>query len=411
MKKILKFLLIFALFLPLVIIPMDTQAKTVRDLVNELNQLEQEYRDAKNKVKLTEQEINSAYNQIGSISNEIDRAHKDIVNTEQEIKELDELIVSKDAEIKEIMNFLQLSNGESAYLEYAFGAKDFTDFIYRVAISEQLANYNNNLIEEFNSLIIQNNTKIKELESKTIALNKKQESLEGQIVKLGDVLDEYQEVGLTVEDEIKAQKQLVSHYRDNLKCELDEPIATCGRRLPPGTAFYRPVTMGTVTSEYSASRIHPVTGLPRPHYGIDIGAHLSANVPIYAAAPGRVENIIHRTGCGGTMIFLNHIINGRNYTTVYMHLYRVNVSMGDIVTHNTQIGVMGGTNNRNYPSGHVRNLTPWDGCSTGLHLHFEIATGHFGNLGSSQRANTVNPRNLVNFPSAWSWFNGRNIRY
>ena len=400
MKKIFKIVIVFAILLPLFIAPQDVGAKTVRDLVNELEALERAKREAEREVQLTEAEINSTHNQIKNISNEIDLAHKNIVETEREIEELGENIVSKDKEIKEIMNFLQLSNGESAYLEYAFGAKDFTDFIYRVAISEQLANYNSNLIDEFNSLIVQNNNKIEELEKKTVALDNKQESLKVQVDRLGNSLSELEEVGLSVDEEIKAQQQLVRHYRENLKCELDEPIATCGRRLPPGTAFYRPVAHGVITSNYGM-RWHPTRGVYTMHGGVDIGTTWSSNVPIYATAPGRVENIIHRTSCGGTMVFLNHIVNGSNYTSVYMHLYRVNVSMGDIVTHNTQIGVMGGD----------RGLTPWDLCTTGLHLHFEISRGHHGNLTNSHTSRRVNPRNLVNFPAGRGWFTSRTIRY
>ena len=49
------------------------------------------------------------------------------------------------------MKFVQISNGETNYLEYIFGATDFTDFIYRVSVAEQLGEYNDRLIKEYNA--------------------------------------------------------------------------------------------------------------------------------------------------------------------------------------------------------------------------------------------------------------------
>ena len=52
-------------------------------------------------------------------------------------------------------------------------------------------------------------------------------------------------------------------------------------------------------------------------------------------------------------------INGVNYTSVYMHLRKLYVSKGDVVSKDTQIGLMGGNPSTEY----------WDSCSTGQHLH------------------------------------------
>ena len=53
-------------------------------------------------------------------------------------------------------------DGESAYLEYTFGARDFTDFIYRTAVAEQLTKYNETLIDEFNKSIEESKQKQEE---------------------------------------------------------------------------------------------------------------------------------------------------------------------------------------------------------------------------------------------------------
>ena len=48
------------------------------------------------------------------------------------------------------------------YLEYVFTATDFTDFIYRMAIAEQLSDYNEKLISDYEDLIIENEKKKEE---------------------------------------------------------------------------------------------------------------------------------------------------------------------------------------------------------------------------------------------------------
>lgn len=78
------------------------------------------------------------------------------------------------------MSFYQISGSSTMYLDYAMGAKTFTDFIYRVAISEQLIEYNDSLVDEYNNMIVKNKEKqeklskdIKKLRTKTTRIIKK----------------------------------------------------------------------------------------------------------------------------------------------------------------------------------------------------------------------------------------------
>ena len=100
------------------------------------------------------------------------------------------------------------------------------------------------------------------------------------------------------------------------------------------------------------------------------------------------------------MVYIHHRINGKNYTSVYMHLRNIYVSPGQSVTANTQIATMGGDPSIEY----------WDGCSTGQHLHFTLANGLYFKEYSSYdtfQSKTFDPRNKVNFPAVNGWFSGR----
>ncbi|MEI6222733.1 MAG: M23 family metallopeptidase [bacterium] len=94
------------------------------------------------------------------------------------------------------------------------------------------------------------------------------------------------------------------------------------------------------------------------HPGWDLASYGGKNVPIFAAAGGKVifSGWAGHGGCGsyGNKVMISHP-NG--YTTLYGHFYKVYVGSGEQVSRGQVIGLMGTT-----------------GCSTGVHLHFEICT-------------------------------------
>lgn len=97
---------------------------------------------------MTEEELNEVNASITKTKREIEAIQADMKTIEQEIVKMNEQIKLKEVEMKEIILFVQVSNGESAYIEYAFRAQSFIDFIYRIAVAEQLASYNERLIHE-----------------------------------------------------------------------------------------------------------------------------------------------------------------------------------------------------------------------------------------------------------------------
>ena len=321
-------------------------------------------------------------------------------------------IEKKGQEIKSIVNFVQVANGESAYMEYIFGAKSFTDFIYRMAVSEQMANYNDKLIDEYNKMIAKNTKKQEELRQKQSILATKQQALEAENAKLGDKLADLGEGQQDLAAQIKTSKEAIASF--DKRCKDSETPSSCYVRLNPpvsnnggsqggnivtGGPFLRPLNSGTVTSEYNSGRPHPTLGGVRFHTGIDISAS-GSSVPVYASASGRVGAIVKRASCGGNQIYIYHNIGGKTYTSGYMHLRNINVSVGQTVTANTVIATMGGNPSIEY----------WDKCSTGQHLHFLLATGLYYTEYSNYNtflAHTFNPRNMISFPRTGGSFVGR----
>ena len=156
MLKKLNYIILMSIFLiPMFIQPLNVSAngKRLRDLLENLDRLEQELKKINNDKNLTESRINQIIGNVERINNEVVSIEKKIVEISNEIEQLNQDIIEKEEDIKKLVNFLQLSAGENAYLEYAFGAATLTDFIYRLSIVEQLTKHNDKLINDMNEMI------------------------------------------------------------------------------------------------------------------------------------------------------------------------------------------------------------------------------------------------------------------
>lgn len=388
------------------IAPFKVKGKTLGDLKKELEEYENNYNQNQNNQNLTESQIKEAQSKVASIRSNINTISNQMVDLTNEIADLEEEITLKDEEIKKILNFIQIADGESAYLEYAFGAADFTDFIYRFAVAEQLSGYNKDLIEEFTNLIEQNKKKKFELEEKKTSLQAEQVKLGEQLALLQEQLDELQDDMVSIEEAIKMQKEIIQIYLDR-GCKENDDIATCGREvLPVTTNFYRPLGSGYVTSNFG-ERCYTLNGKYTCdfHYGIDM-SNTNKTQKVYSIGTGLVAGVVYKSSCGGNKVYVQHkLSDGTTYTSSYVHLASINVSKGQVVTRDTVIGMMGGD----------PNVQTWDSCSTGAHLHTQIAYGLYLTDYTSYytfQSKSINPRLLINFPSGTrNWFYDRISKY
>lgn len=118
------------------------------------------------------------------------------------------------------------------------------------------------------------------------------------------------------------------------------------------TGFAQPMTAGSysITSGFGMRD-------GAMHKGLDMAAPVGT--PILAAASGTVAAAGSASGFG-QWIVLDHIIDGKKWSTVYGHMYPdgVLVRTGAIVTKGQHIANVGS-----------------NGVSTGAHLHFEVWDG------------------------------------
>lgn len=397
MKKIIVILLISIFTIP------NVKAITLKEYENQVAKYQKEVNAAKEAVKKTEGQINATKNEIQSLKNEvqsleeeIDTMHKQSSNATKEIKE-------KSLEIKEYYTYLQLSNGENAYLEYAFGAETITDFIYRMSIVEQMTEYNKEVIKDLEDMIDRNEKREVAIKKKEKVLDTKQKDLGDKVVSLGEKKESLEEGGVDSAKQLKIYQDIVASYKKQ-GCKSSDVIGVdCAVNKDAGK-FRRPTKKGTVTSNFGWR-------WGSLHRGVDITSSNRKKEKIYPVANGTITAKYSDT-YGALILMIEHYdaSSKKWYTSVYAHLnkYAPGLSVGKYVTSDDYIGYMGNT-------GYVIPKPTASNPDAGTHLHFELApcriykdsncktwSKYTSFMQKQANSGFKGPKQLINLPSSWS---------
>ncbi|PVE30486.1 hypothetical protein DC007_13530 [Enterococcus faecalis] len=164
------------------------------------------------------------------------------------------------------------------------------------------------------------------------------------------------------------------------EANFERPAVTHPERIDMAIYWYNklhglqpsnPTWMNPVRSSYTITQEWDQIGWGTNviHGGIDIASVPAGSTPpVYVARSGTVETVTY-DGTGGNYVVIKH---DDGYWTYYGHLNSVDLAIGDKVTTNSRVGIMGST-----------------GLAKGIHLHFEVWKG-----AQWQR---INPRDVINF--------------
>lgn len=138
--------------------------------------------------------------------------------------------------------------------------------------------------------------------------------------------------------------------------------------------LYNPGAPFHYTSPWNPTRVHPVTGVIKPHRGEDWGA--PSGTPIPAAGAGKVVYKGVMNGYGNVVV-LEHANGSEIVHTLYAHMHTATpLAVGSSVAEGGAVGPCGNT-----------------GIGTGSHLHFEVLrNGTKGHPNLVAGHATVNPR-------------------
>lgn len=376
------------LFAVMLLTPMNTYALTVNQLRSKINALDKAYKLTQSKKNQTASQLNEVKKKTTDTKNKIADSKQEIINRQQDIEKLNKNISSKSKEIKEVAKYMQVSNGDTFFLDYILNASSVKDLIYRVTIAKQIVSYNDQLMKQMDHAVADNKQKQAELNDLKADLVQQQSNLELQSLQLyqqqAKLGEEYRDVGA----QIKTARSLLN---DAVKrgCKPTQNIYTCMNVVSSGT-FIRPFANGYVTSNFGP-RTSPCSGCSTYHRGIDL-SNSNKSVSIYAIGNGKVADAYYSSSSGWTVDIL-HTVNGKRYTSTYMHMRsRPSVSKGQQVSTSTKLGTMGNTGN-----------------SSGAHLHLQVATcWRYIDCTTTFNSKSINPRNVISFPSKlYSGWSGR----
>lgn len=171
-----------------------------------------------------------------------------------------------------------------------------------------------------------------------------------------------------LEDESKATTAAVvqGQVRAGYKAPVKPAAESTAQPTPANDS------VATSTLQFSGGFLSPLRNPPRlllttqfraGHPGIDMSTEMGT--PIYAASSGVVSATGSSIWAYGKLVTIDH---GDGWQSMYAHMSRIDVKVGDYVTQATVVGAVGSTGN-----------------STGPHVHFEI----------HKNGTPVNPRGSV----------------
>lgn len=352
MKRILSLLLLLGILLSMM--PTETHAATLADYRKLLKQYKQELANSQAAINKTEAEIKSTNKEIKRLREETVSMTAELAVLKDDIIKYEEEIAAKELETKKLVEYLQLSGGENVYLDYAFNADNMTDLIYRMAVVEQITNYNEETINELNDLVTKNEKRQKQINQREKEIIKKEKELEELIVSLGEDKTILAESGVSATKQIKLYEDQIEMYEE-LGCKEKDVIGKDCAVLGTIGNWRKPTKTGYITSEYGMRKLDGTTSL---HRGVDIGSKNPYQTKIYSIGNGRISKI-YEDSYGALCVITEHYDSKakKYYTATYCHLssYNSKIKKGMQVTTDTWLGYMGAT-----------------GKAYGPHLHFEI---------------------------------------
>ncbi len=345
------------------------------ELRSESGQLSAEKQKLSAQLKSIQADKEEAVEKKALVEKQVNVIRAEIANSDRQLARYDELIREKNVELdqaqeKEARQFELFckrvrsmeEGGKVTYWSILFHATDFTDFLDRVTMVNEVMEYDNAIMDMLAETRQQIADTKASLEADRDAQQKVRDAQAAQKKELDGKLKEadalvHQLAGK--EDELEAAEKALAAAA----AEQDRKIAAKQRELEAklsngtvvidaGTGYLWPLKGYNTLSSLYGNRMHPILHKTMKHSGIDIPAPRGTN--ILAARGGVVITSAYSSSYGNYVV----VSHGNQESTLYAHMNSRAVTEGDVVTQGQILGYVGTT-----------------GRSTGNHLHFEVRVG------------------------------------
>lgn len=337
-------------------------------LKNELSGIQAEKSQAVGRRNNLEQQINLIQDEVDNLNAQLDQYATLIAEKEQEVA---------DNEARERAQFelfckqcrAMEKEGRVSYWSILFSADSFPDLLDKVHTVNSIADYNDMVCDQLQIARAALKTAKAELETAQAETEEAKAAREAAQSELASQKAEVQKLINEIAADEKEAKAALDALNAAAK-QMDSEIAKKERELQaaiaaarqsssggnqyqfdPGSGWYWPLPSSCVkVNSFFGPRTHPITGKHHNHSGTDIGG-APAGTEIYAAHGGIVLTSEYHSSYGNYVV----LSRGDGITTLYAHMSKRGVKVGDVVSQGQVIGYVGST-----------------GSSTGPHLHFEV---------------------------------------
>ena len=305
--------------------------------------------------------------QIEITLSEIDTATLIIAELNEHIAEsqiaLDEAMQEESLQMENYRGRIRLMEeaGEARYLGVILMADSFSDLLGRISTVQEIVEYDEKMLQSLKEARLRVVAEKEALEaSKTEQeqikqeLSARQAELEVQNARQMELIREIESKEEELREAINEQERLEKAIQTQIQSELAEIARRLAEENKPnvyvGGEFLWPCPGYVRISSEFGRRFHPILKEYRGHSGIDMAA--PSGTKILAANGGTVITSSYNAGGYGNYVVINH---GGGRATLYAHMSKSLVSVGQTVERGETIGLVGST-----------------GLSTGPHLHFEV---------------------------------------
>ena len=325
-----------------------------KEIQAKLDALEADQANAMERKTLLEQQINATQAEINTIAAQIAKYDELIAQKQEELSQAEAEEQAQYELFCERVRYME-EQGEVSYWSILFSSKDFADLLDNAMMVEEIMDYDNQVMDQLIALREQIEEDKAELES---ARQAQQAAKEEQEAAQANLKSQEAEVSALI-DQLAAQEDQLEAEEAKLQAAAnaaDAEIAAAERELAAQinnvvseSGFMWPLPGYYNLSSLFAGRIHPITGKPQHHTGIDIPA--PSGTDILAAKSGVVTTSTYNNSYGNYVV----VSHSDGTSTLYAHMSRRGVSKGEVVSQGQTIGYVGTT-----------------GSSTGNHLHLEV---------------------------------------
>ena len=317
-----------------------------------LKEMKEQEQAAIEAVQGLEKQLNEAASKVYQLEESLKQKEEELVAINLKLEEAERAEALQMDKFKKRMTVI-CETGMASYLDVIFSATSFSDFIDRVVIAREIAEYDNNILDSMERVKEEIRTQKQQMEEIKARQEAEKAELDAAYAQLEQkTIDATAYMKQLQEDRVAYEAYLDAKEREKQAAKNRAGISSSGNvdlsKVSSGR-FLWPTSSTYITSHFSPNRVNPVTGVLRPHTGTDVGAGYGE--PVWAADGGTVIMAEYNGGYGNCVI----ISHGNGVNTLYGHMSSILVSSGQKVSRGQQIGRIGSTGN-----------------STGPHLHFEV---------------------------------------